>query len=81
MRELAIEWLSSVLTLLVEAGAFVVLATIGIVSERAGLTELQSGIDPLTVWLLGFGALALYASVYLLGYRRLAPRLSAAVDR
>jgi hypothetical protein len=79
MRELAIEWVGTVLTLLVEAGAFIVLAAIGIVSERAGVAELQSGIDPLTVWLLGFGALALFRSVYLLGDRRLAPRLLAAV--
>lgn len=78
MRETALETVADALGLVVEFVAMILLGTVGLLAERAGLATLESGFDPVVIWLLVVGAVALYASVYMIGYRRLLGRLLAA---
>jgi hypothetical protein len=69
MSDISIEFVSEVLVLIGEVLVMVLLSTVGILAERAGLSHLGSGIDPLTVWFFYVGSVALYAGVYMLGYQ------------
>ncbi len=40
----------------------------------------EPGLGPATIWLFVVGGVALYAGVYMLGYRRLLPRLIGTLD-
>jgi hypothetical protein len=54
------------------------LTTVGVLSEAVGVSSVTGG-DALGLWYVYVGAVALYAGVYMLGYRRVLPRLRAAV--
>lgn len=81
MRETALETGAELLSLSLELGAMVLLSIVGILAERAGIASLESGVDPVTVWLFFVGAVALYAGVYKLGYQRLVPRVFGGGER
>jgi hypothetical protein len=79
MPELSPESLTELLAVAVELVAMVLLSTLGILAERAGFAALPSGFEPLSVWLVVVGAVALYAGVYMIGYQRLLNRLTGAI--
>lgn len=81
MHEFSVESAVELLGVAVELVAMVVLSVVGVLAERAGLTSLASGPEPVAVWLLLIGTVALYAGVYMLGYQRLFRRLTIAVGR
>lgn len=75
MPELSPESLAELLTVGVELVAMVVLSGLGLLAERAGFAALAGGFDPVSLWLVGVGAVALYAGVYMIGYQRLLGRV------
>lgn len=77
MPELSLESVVQLLGLAVEVVAMVLLSALGFLAERAGFAALANGFEPVTVWLLGIGAVALYAGLYMIGYRRLLGRVLA----
>ena len=74
MRQIAFETVTDALVLVGEFAAMVLLSALGLLAERAGVAHLASGIDPATVWLFVVGSVALYAGIYMLGYRTVLPR-------
>ncbi|MCU4801376.1 hypothetical protein OB920_13430 [Halobacteria archaeon HArc-gm2] len=79
MPELSPESLVELFTVAVELVAMVLLSTLGVLAERAGFAALASGFEPVSLWLVGVGAVALYAGVYMIGYQRLLVRLTGVV--
>lgn len=77
MRDLAVERIAELATIGVELVFAIVLTLVGIAAETAGLSRLGAGVDPLTLWYVSMGGLALYAGAYTLGYRSVLPRLRA----
>ncbi|SFR92631.1 hypothetical protein SAMN05216559_1115 [Halomicrobium zhouii] len=75
MPELSPESLVELFTVAVELVAMVLLSTLGLLAERAGFAALASGFEPVSLWLVGVGAVALYAGVYMIGYQRLLGRV------
>lgn len=75
MRDLVFERGVELATIGVELVLAVVLTLVGLAAETAGLSRLGAGVDPLTVWYVFMGGLALYAGVYTLGYRSVLPQL------
>lgn len=75
MRAIAFETVADALVVLLEVVAMVALSVVGLLAERAGFTHLATGVDPLALWFLLIGTTALYAGVYMLGYRTLLPKL------
>lgn len=80
MPRISLETLVELLGLALEVAAMILLSAVGVFAEWAGFTSLATGFEPVTIWLIGVGTVALYASVYMLGYRRLLPRLLAGID-
>lgn len=76
MREIAFESAVESLAIVVEVVAMTVLTIVGLLAETTGVARLGAGIDPLTVWYVFVGGLALYTGVYMLGYHRVLPRIS-----
>jgi hypothetical protein len=66
--------LADVLLSLVAAG---LLTVVGALTESAGLANLLAGQSMLGLWELWMGAIALYAGVYMLGYKRLVARVAS----
>ncbi|MFC6861958.1 hypothetical protein ACFQGE_00620 [Halomicroarcula sp. GCM10025817] len=53
------------------------LTVVGALIESAGLANLLAGQSTLGLWELWMGAIALYAGVYMLGYKRLVARVAS----
>lgn len=70
MNGVVTESLVELLGLLVSIVAAGVLTAVGALAERAGVTALLAGQSTIGMWELWMGAIALYAGVYLLGYKR-----------
>ncbi|MFC7019805.1 MULTISPECIES: hypothetical protein [Haloarcula] len=66
--------LADLLLSLVAAG---LLTVVGALTESAGLANLLAGQSMLGLWELWMGAIALYAGVYLLGYKRIVARVTS----
>ena len=81
MRELALETVVELVGLALEIVAMIALSVIGLGAERAGLAYVASGGDPIAVWFIVVGSVALYAGVYMIGYRRLLPRITGRTER
>jgi hypothetical protein len=64
------------LVLFVEVVLTGLMLTIGLFAEQASLANFAAGEIPVGFWLACVGTLALFAGVYLLGYRRLVPRVA-----
>jgi hypothetical protein len=77
MSKTALETVAEALVPVAEFVAMVLLGTVGFLAEQAGVEHVAAGVDPAGVWLLLVGGLALYTSVYMIGYGRLLPRLTA----
>jgi hypothetical protein len=54
------------------------LTVVGALTESAGLANLLAGQSMLGLWELWMGAIALYAGVYMLGYKRLVAQVASA---
>lgn len=78
MPELTAEAVTEVLAFVAELVAMVALSAVGLLAERAGVAHLQTGVGPVTVWFFVVGSVALYAGIYMIGYRTLLPRLRGA---
>lgn len=70
MNGLVSESLVQLLGIVLSAIAAGVLTAVGAVTENAGIADLLAGQSVFGLWELWMGALALYAGVYLLGYKR-----------
>lgn len=75
MRELAIETLLDPLTLVAYLLVSSIATAAGVRAEMTGLSRLVSHPDALAIWYVYVGVLALYAGLYLVGYREIAPRV------
>lgn len=80
MPEISLESLAELFGVAVELVAMVVLSGLGLLAEQAGIAALAGGFEPVSVWLVGVGAVALYAGLYMIGYRRLLRRLTGTVS-
>lgn len=78
MSDVAIESIVEVLAVIGELIAVVLLTVLGVSAELTGVERLAAGVDPMVAWYVWVGTLALYVAVYMLGYRRILPRLRAA---
>ncbi|WP_324756496.1 hypothetical protein [Haloarcula montana] len=70
MNGIVTESLVELLGVVISAVAAGVLTVVGALAENAGLADLLAGQSVFGLWELGMGALALYAGIYLLGYKR-----------
>jgi sulfite exporter TauE/SafE len=77
MRELLYEPLAELLSLVFYALVAGVMTAVGLVSEQNGLHQLATGHDVQGAFLAYMGALLLYGGVYLLGYKKVLPKLRA----
>jgi hypothetical protein len=75
MQDAAIEGILELIGTGVEAVLFAILTIAGVISEQIGVTSVSSG-DLIGLWYVYVGVIALYAGVYLIGYKRLLPRVS-----
>ena len=75
--ELVVE-AATVVAYLVGAG---VLTSIGLLAEHTGVADLLAGQTVVGAWLIVVGGVALFAGLYMLGYRSLWPRLLADARR
>lgn len=55
-----------------------ILTVVGALTESAGFADLMAGQSVLGLWELGMGAIALYAGLYLLGYKRVVAHFATA---
>ena len=76
MHEVLVESILEVAQLAVETVLFAVLTTVGVLSEQIGLADVTAG-QTVGYWYVYVGGVTHYAGVYLLGYKRLLPRLRA----
>jgi hypothetical protein len=77
MSQLAIESFGELLGLIVSALGTVAFTTVGTITEHAALQNVLSGHLVLGAWEAGMGAIALTVGVWILGYRRLWPYVTA----
>jgi hypothetical protein len=70
MNAIVTESLAELAGLLLSLVAAGLLTVVGALTESAGLANLLAGQSMLGLWELWMGAIALYAGVYLLGYKR-----------
>lgn len=76
MYEAFAESLLEIAGVAAETALFAALTVIGVLSEQIGFADVTSG-HLVGYWYVYVGAVALYAGIYLLGYKRLLPRLQA----
>lgn len=69
--------LLAILDTLVSIAASGALTTAGLLAERAGLQNVLAGQAAIGLWEVWMGGVALFVGVYLVGYRRVLPRLTA----
>ncbi len=74
MYDALVESILEAAGLAAETVLFALLTGIGVLSEQIGLADVTSG-QTLGYWYVYVGAIALYAGVYLLGYKRLLSRV------
>jgi hypothetical protein len=77
MSAIVTESVAELLGLVLSLLAAGLLTAVGALTESAGLANLLAGQSVLGLWELGMGAIALYAGVYLLGYKRVAAYAAA----
>lgn len=75
MQDAAIEGILELIGAGVEAVLFAVLTIAGVISEQIGVASVSSG-DLVGLWYVYVGIITLYAGLYLVGYKRLLPRVS-----
>lgn len=75
MRDVAVESVAASLVFVTEVMAMALLTLIGLLAEATAVARFGAGVDPLTLWYVFVGGLALYAGTYMLGYRRIVPRI------
>ena len=77
MYELLVEAGGELLAVLAYSFATSILTLLGVLAERTSLQQYAAGQDASAVWLAFMGAVALYAGLYMLGYRGLLTNLLA----
>lgn len=75
MRELVADAAAELVSVVLYAALAGLLTAAGLLGEQAGLANLATGRFALGLWDAYMGGLALYAGLYLLGYRTAWPRL------
>ncbi|WP_254279865.1 hypothetical protein [Haloarcula marina] len=70
MNGVLTESLGELFALAVSALLAGVLTVVGVLTESAGMANLQAGQSVFGLWELWMGAILLYAGLYMLGYKR-----------
>lgn len=77
MRDIASDSFAELTAVAVELLAAVLLTVVGLLAELTALSRLGAGLDPLTIWYVFMGSLAIYAGAYVLGYGSVLPKVRA----
>jgi len=74
MEEQMVEFLVEAAWLVLEGALVVALTVVGFLGERIGFTSVTGG-ETIGLWFVYMGTIALYVGLYMIGYRRLLPRI------
>ena len=75
MREFGVDLVADLLYTLLSAVGAVGFTVVGVLVDRAGLSNLLAGATAQGAWELWMGTLALFVGIYLLGYRTAWPSI------